>query len=465
MLNVTNEYRISLPEREERGWRSLKKLGGVHAPHCKNTADSEADFISVSSEVTIPMVMHRGKAAICQVKAGDYVKVGQKIGEADGADSAHVHSSVSGKVIRVETTDRATGKNEICVVIETDGLQEKYEKIKPPTIESLDDFLQAIRDSGVVGLGGAVAPTGPKLTLRDPSKIDTLIINGAECEPYMTCDTRTMIDDKELLWQGIRHISRYLKIPNIVIAIEENKPEPIRIMREFCEREGLAKVFTMPSIYPQGGKKTLIYHITGRITMEGQRPGDVGCIVINCSTLSSIERYIYTGMPMVAKRVTVDGSAVKKPQNIIVPLGMKIADVFESCGGFTTDARKIIVGGPMMGEAVPSEELSVVKGTNTLLAFKEKDAISPPETPCIRCGRCVSHCPMGVMTVDIQDAYLLEKPEILDGLKPGLCMECGCCAFICPARRPLTQYMRLAKSALRTYRKRMAAVQAKGEVK
>ncbi|MDR0905359.1 MAG: electron transport complex subunit RsxC [Oscillospiraceae bacterium] len=427
----------------------LKTLGGVRTPHKKGTANSREEPMAISRFVTIPMSMHRGKPAKCIVKTGDVLKVGQKIGEADGSDSAHIHSSVSGTVKDIITTDPVTGKAQISVVIETDGLQTFDETLAPPTVETLDDLLVAIRNSGVVGLGGAVAPTAPKLTLRDPSKIDYLIVNGAECEPYMTCDTRTMIDDRELLWSGIRLIHRFLGIKNIVIAIERNKPEPIRIFKELTAKEPIARVQVLPTKYPQGGKINLIYNITGRIVPEGKRPGDVGCVVINCSTLACVARYVETGVPLVAKRVTVDGSAVKKPRNVLVPLGTPISDVFEYCGGLRDNVAKVITGGPMMGITIPDLHMPVVKSTNTLLAFSDKEAFAPKPSTCIMCGKCIANCPMKLMPVEIQDAFLREKTDRLRALKPGMCVECGCCSFTCPASRPLTQYVKLAKARLR----------------
>ncbi|MDR0839042.1 MAG: electron transport complex subunit RsxC [Oscillospiraceae bacterium] len=427
----------------------MRKTGGVRTPHRKATSDSKGAQMTTPPEVILPMDMHRGKPAKCLVSVGDYVKVGQKIGEADGESSAHIHSSVSGTVKRIDAVNPATGGAQTRVVIESDGLQTFDETLAPPVVETLEQFLAAVKASGVVGLGGGAAPAGPKLTLRDPSKIDYLIVNGAECEPYMTSDTRTMIDDSELLWDGVRAIKRFLGIKNIVLAIEKNKPEPIRIMREYAAKEPIASVFVLPTLYPQGARLTLVYKVTGRIVPEGKRPGDAGCVVINCSTLASIMRYIKTGVPMVATRVTVDGSAVKNPQNVLVPLGAPIADVLEFCGGLKTDAAKIITGGPMMGKAVPDLSAPIVKSTGTLLALSEKEARLPEPSPCIMCGRCIANCPMKLMPVEIQNAYLSGKTERLRALKPGMCVECGCCSFTCPAGRPLTQYVKLAKTQLR----------------
>jgi len=406
-----------------------------------------------SPVVTIPMNMHLGNTAICVVKVGDYVKVGQVIGEANGQNSARIHASVSGTVSEILETNPVTGKPQVFVRIASDGLQVLDENLAPSKIENIDDFIVAVRNSGVVGLGGAAAPAVARFILPDPNAIDYFIINGAECEPYMTCDTRTMIDDAELLYEGLEYVHRLLGIENIVVAIERNKPEAIRSMKALCDNSPFARVQVLEHMYPQGGKINLIYNVTGRIVPEGGRPGDVGCIVTNCTTLASIMRYIITGIPMIKKRVTVDGSAVKHPKNLLVPLGTPIRDVFEYAGGLRDDVGKVVTGGPMMGSAIPDLGAPIVKGTNTLLAFTKKDSVMPKPTDCIRCGKCVAGCPMQLMPVELHDAFLRSNPEKLHELKANMCVECGCCAYVCPARRPLTQYLKLAKATLREWQK------------
>lgn len=431
--------------------RGVGKLSGVHAPHRKNTAKMKGIMLPVPPVVKIPMSMHIGAPSKVLVSVGEEVKVGQPIGEAGGFVSAVIHSSVSGVVKSIESTDAATGEVGTFVVISTDGKQTLYEDIKPPVVTNSEEFLRAVRESGIVGLGGAGFPTVVKLTVEDISKIDYVIVNGAECEPYITSDTRTMIDDKQNLWEGVHLIRKHFNNPKVLIGIENNKPEAIKGLRELAEKEPVAEIHSLPSLYPQGAEKVLIYNLTGRVVPEGKLPLDIGVIVINCTTLASIGRYIRTGLPLVKKCVTVDGSAVKEPKNVIAPVGTPIIDILNFCGGLPEDAKKIILGGPMMGTAVPSAEAPIRKNTNAVLVFNGHDAHIPEEGSCIRCGRCIANCPFSLMPVEIQNMYLIGRYDLLEQYRPNVCMECGCCAFSCPAGRRLTQYMRLAKAALRDY--------------
>jgi len=429
----------------------MRKLPGVHAPHRKNTAQMKGVMLPVSPVIKIPMSMHIGAPARLLVSAGDEVRVGQPIGEAEGYVSAMIHSSVSGVVKSIEASDAATGETGTFVVIETDGKQTLLETIKPPVVSNLEEFLRAVRESGIVGLGGAGFPTVVKLTVEDISKIDYIIVNGAECEPYITSDTRTMIDEKINLWEGVRLLRRYFNEPRVLIGVENNKPEAIKGLQELASQENIAEIHTLPSLYPQGAEKVLVYNLTGRVVPEGKLPLDVGVIVINCTTLAAIGRYIKTGLPLVKKCVTVDGTAVKSPKNVIAPVGTPIIDILNFCGVKPEDTKKILLGGPMMGIAVPCADAPIRKNTNAVLVFSEKDAKLPEEQACIRCGRCIDTCPFGLMPVEIQNAYLTKHFELLGQYRPNVCMECGCCAYSCPSGRHLTQYMKLSKTALREY--------------
>jgi electron transport complex protein RnfC len=397
------------------------------------------------------MSMHIGAPASPVVKAGDTVKVGQIIGEASGFVSSPVHSSVSGTVKRVDDYDPVTGLKALSVVITSDGEQTPHDGLRAPEVSDTAGFLAAVRDSGAVGLGGAGFPTAVKLTVKDASAIDYILINGAECEPYITSDTRTMLDETELLAEGALLLKQYLGVKNIVFGIESNKPEPIKKLTALAAGKQGIEVHTLPALYPQGGEKVLIYQITGRRVPEGKLPLDVGVIVLNCTTLVAIVKYIKTGMPLVSKCVTVDGSAVKSPGNVIAPIGAPLSALFDFCGGLRDDVKKVLMGGPMMGIAVPNLDMPVLKATNAALAFTEKDSLLPEESPCIRCGRCVSHCPMGLMPLNLERAYHMKKPELLEAYKVNLCMECGCCAYSCPAKRMLVQHIKLAKIMLRDY--------------
>jgi electron transport complex protein RnfC len=445
----------------------LKKLHGVHVPHRKNTADSVPQRLPVPAWVTIPMSMHIGAPARPVVKPGDTVKVGQLIAEAGGFVSAPIYASVSGKVKKLEDVLLSNGQFVPGITIESDGKQEIWEGIRPPVIEDLEGFLAAVRDSGVVGLGGAGFPTVVKLTVKDLSKAEVLIINGAECEPYITSDTRTMVDNTERVLEGIGLVQNYLGVKRVIIGIENNKPQCLAAFRQKLPAGSSIELKSLPSLYPQGGEKVLIYNTTGKIVPEGKLPIDAGAIVMNCTTAAAIAGFAATGMPLVEKCITVDGSAIKEPKNVIVPIGTPLKDVFAFCGGFRKEPRKVIYGGPMMGIAVPNLEVPILKNTNAVLALDEKEAVPPKETACIKCGRCISHCPMGLMPAEIERAYRLKLPEELGRLKVNLCMECGCCSFVCPAKRPLVQINKLAKTVLREdqLQKKKAAEQAAAKEK
>ncbi|MCL2175097.1 MAG: electron transport complex subunit RsxC [Treponema sp.] len=438
-----------------------KKLGGVHAPHCKNTALMEPEQLPIPKEVRLPMLMHSGTPAKPIVAVGDQVKVGQLIGEAVGFVSSPVHASVSGTVKSIDAFDSITGEKTATITIASDGNQTPWEGLAPPTVTNLAEFLEAVRNSGVVGLGGAGYPTAPKFTLKEHVILDYILINGAECEPYITSDTRTMIDEFDYEYDAVELMAKYLKPKNIIFCIEKNKPEPIKRMREVCARTKLkpevfegtdVSVRVLPSLYPQGERKVLVYNVTGRIVPEGGRLPDVGCIVVNCTTIDVFTKYIKTGMPLVSRCVTVDGSAVKNPKNVIAPIGTPVRELFEYCG-LRDDVKKVILGGPMMGTSIPNLDLHIpiVKITSAALAFSAKDAEVPESTPCLKCGRCMFKCPMSLMPPQIEEAYELKKPELLKKFKVGMCAECACCAFTCPAKRPLMQVMMLAKNMLWEY--------------
>ena len=408
--------------------------------------------------------MHIGGPAKPVVKAGDSVKVGQLIGEPSGFVSSPVHASVSGTVKSIEEYNEITGQKTVSITIAADGKQDMFEGLAPPAVTNLQEFLDAVRSSGAVGLGGAGFPTAVKLTVSDKSKLDYIIINGAECEPYITSDTRTMIDDAELVNDGILLLKKYFDA-DIIIGVENNKPEPIKNMQKIADAVSGVEVRVLPAMYPQGGEKVLIYNITGRIVPEGGLPLDVGVIVLNCTTVAAIARYINTGVPIISKRVTVDGSAVKTPKNVIALIGTPVSELLDFCGCQANDVKKAMYGGPMMGLALPSLDMPVLKYTNAVIAFNAKDAELPAESACIGCGRCARNCPMQLMALELERAYLLKKPEFLEHFKVNLCMECGCCAYNCPARRPLVQSIKLGKIMLRDYQAQQKAAQEKIEAK
>lgn len=430
------------------------KMNGVKLPHRKATAGSAPEHIATPPKVMIPMSMHIGIPAVPVVQEGETVKVGQLIGEAGGFVSSPIYASVSGKVVKVEDYMTSAGNFTKAIVIESDGKNEPYEGLKPPDVHDLDSFLVAVNDSGVVGLGGAGFPTAVKLTVKDLSQIEAVIINGAECEPYVTSDTRTMLDRSDQVWEGVQMLQKYLKAKRIIIAIEKNKPECIKIFQNLCKGATGVEVAELPHLYPQGGEKVLVYTTTGRIIPEGKLPIDAGAVVINCTTLATIVQYIETGVPLVEKCVTVDGSAVRNPGNVIAPIGAPISALIGHCGGLVETPQKLIYGGPMMGIAVPSLDAPLLKNTNAVLALSPKDAKIPESTACIKCGSCINHCPLNLAPTDLETAYRMQDPERLLKLNINLCMECGCCSYVCPAKRPLVQTNKMAKAMVKEWQKR-----------
>jgi len=428
------------------------KLKGIRVPHKKHTADSMPQRIPVPKLVTIPMSMHIGRPAKPIVKRGDTVKVGQLIAEADGYISAPVHASVSGKVQKIDEMITAMGAKVQTVVIETDGLQEVSEEVKPPEVNDLTSFVAAVKNSGSVGLGGAGFPTFVKFSFNnDLSVVDAVVINAAECEPYITSDTRTLLDRADDVFAGIELLKKYLHVPRYVIGIEDNKPEAIKKARALAAKTEGVEVHVLPAQYPQGGEKVLVYNTLGRLIPQGGLPLDVGVVVINVTTLAFIAKYIETGMPLVEKCLTVDGSAVREPKNVIAPIGASIADVIESAGGCKSEPAKVLYGGPMMGIAVPDLSAPILKNTNAIVVMDEAEARPPKTTACINCGACLTNCPLRLDPRAIAKAYKKNEPEELKALCVDLCMECGCCSYVCPAKRHLVQTNKLAKAVVRSY--------------
>ena len=305
-----------------------------------------------------------------------------------------------------------------------------------------------MKASGLVGLGGAGFPTYVKLSPKNLSEVDTLCINAAECEPYITSDYRTIMEDAEDVLNGARQVQKYLDLKKVIIGVEDNKPKAIALLKEMTAGDASIEVASLPAKYPQGAEKVLIYHTTGRVVPEGKLPADVGVIVMNVASVAFLSKYLKTGMPLTTKRVTVDGSAIAEPKNLLVPIGTPIQNLIDFCGGFKTEPGKVLMGGPMMGIAVNRLDYPVLKNNNAILAFDEKDSREPEETPCIRCGRCVNACPFNLMPASIEKAFKAGNVDALRELKVNLCMECGCCAFACPAKRRLVMTNRLAKKML-----------------
>lgn len=422
----------------------MKKLRGIKLNHRKNTENSATVDFPLPASVKIPMSMTMGAPCKPLVKKGDEVKVGQKIGDSDAPFSAPIHSGVSGKVSAV--TEYRTAAGAVCqaIEIETDGSQTVSEEVKPPEVTDKAGFIKAVRESGACGLGGAGFPTHIKLATKSP--IDTLIINAAECEPYITSDYREMIESPEDIIGGIRLVKESLGIAKAKLAIEANKPEAIKNFTEMAQNDDTIDIVTLPSSYPQGAEKVIIYNCTGRIVKEGELPSDEGVIVMNVSTAAFLYRYFKTGMPLVTRRLTVDGNAVGEPKNIRTVIGTSFREILEFCKTDIDSVRKLIGGGPMMGMSIPDMDMPVVKTSNALLAFRTYD--ERVTSACIRCGRCVRVCPFSLMPADIERAYRIKNIEELTKLKVNLCMNCGCCTYVCPANRKLAEINQLAKALL-----------------
>ena len=426
-----------------------KKISAVHVPHCKSTQDMHSVRIAPPDSVTIPMSMHSGVPAVPVVQKGDHVYIGQLIAkEGEGRVSSPIHASVSGTVSEV---------SEKSISIKSDGKMEKDPEMKAPKLDTLDDFLDGCRKSGIVGLGGAAYPLHGKWEAVRKNKIDTVLINGAECEPYCTADNRTMVEDADHIKSGIEILKKFVGAKEYIIGIEANKPEAISHLTDVFKKDSSVDVKTLESVYPQGAKQVVLWNATGKVVAAGQRRASLGVIITNVTTLAKMALYFETGMPLVDKCVSVDGSAVKNPSNIIVPIGTSFGYCLEACGGFKEEPRKVIEGGPMMGRTVASLDEPVVKATNGIVAMGEKEAILSEPSPCIHCGRCVEACPLNLNPVAFAKALSMEdedeKEALLKREDVAQCMECGCCAFVCPAHRPLVANNREDKRFMRSRRR------------
>ncbi|MBQ8514622.1 MAG: electron transport complex subunit RsxC [Ruminococcus sp.] len=424
----------------------MRKLGGIRLSHHKGSENCKSQPLPRPEKVCIPMSMHIGAPCSPIVKKGDLVTVGQKIGDTDAFMSAPIHSSVSGKVTAISDYRMSNGRTCKLVEIQTDEEQAVCPDVQPPAVHDKDSFLSAIRESGLTGMGGASFPAHVKLAPRQ--KVDTLCINGAECEPYITSDYRQMAEAPDEVIDGALQVMKWLDLPRCVIGIESNKPEAIRILTERAAAHPEITVVSLPCTYPQGAEKVLIYNTLGRIVMEGQLPADQGVIVMNVSSVAFVSRYLKTGMPMVTRMVTVDGDVIGNRCNVVVPVGTPVKNVLEFAQCDLEKAKKILYGGPMMGVSVQDINDPVLKANNAILAFSEAFAKkhSPKATACIHCGRCISACPLNLMPPDISRAYARKDTAALEKLKVTLCMNCGCCTYVCPAKRPVAEINQFAKA-------------------
>ena len=436
---------------------SRKKISAVKVPHHKNTAAMESVRIALPDEVLLPLKIssHGVQNNIPTVAVGDHVYLGQLIAEENGKGTSHVHASVSGTVVSLDDTVVTPNGVVPAIRIKSDGKMEKDPSLKAPAAEDLDGFLAACRASGIVGLGGAAFPLWSKYDAARKNHIRTILVNGAECEPYITSDHRTMLECTEDIVLGIALLKKYLGSEEYVIGIEDNKPDAIAKLEETFKDDPAVKILPLKSVYPQGAKQVLLYNATGLVVQKGQRLASLGVIITNITTLTKMGRYFEDGMPLVEKIVTVDGSAVKNPQNVIVPIGTPVKHIIEQCGGLKAEPGKIIFGGAMMGKTVDTFDAPILKATNAVLVFAEEDCKKTEPSPCIHCGKCVEACPLNLnptafaRALDLEDederAAVLKKEEV------NLCMSCGSCSFVCPAHRPIPEINNKAKGFLKKY--------------
>ncbi|MEL7656065.1 MAG: electron transport complex subunit RsxC [Bacillota bacterium] len=431
--------------------------GGIHPSHSKSLTEKKAiEKAEEPKTVVISLQQHIGAGCNHLVNAGDAVKVGQKIGDSDAFVSAPVHSSVSGTVKEIKDMLTPTGQMR-CIVIESDGLNELHESVQPkPDIQLLEkeDILKGIREAGIVGMGGAAFPTHVKLSPPPDKKIDTLILNGAECEPYLTADHRLLLERSDCILYGVYLLKKALSIETVFIGIEDNKPDAIKTMNELLKNEKGISVVPLKAKYPQGAEKQLIYACTNRTVPSGKLPMEVGVVVSNVGTVAAIGEAFKTGMPLIKRIVTVTGGGITEPKNLEVKIGTLFKDVIDQCGGYKGNLGKLIMGGPMMGLAQYSDEIPCIKGTSGILVFTEEEAKIPESKNCIRCGRCVGACPINLMPLFINAYYeknMIKNAEEMHALD---CIECGSCSFVCPSKRHLVESIRASKLEINAIKKK-----------
>ncbi|MDU6877217.1 MAG: electron transport complex subunit RsxC [Clostridium botulinum] len=424
---------------------------GVHPPHGKYLTEKKPiEEYLPKGDLVFPMSQHIGAPCNPVVKKGDRVLVGQVIGEATGFVSAPIHSSVSGTVKNIAPVLTAAGTKSMAVIVENDGQYEEIEMPKPKDYNEMtkEEIIKLIQQAGIVGMGGACFPTHVKLSPPPDKKIDSIIVNAAECEPYLTCDHRLMLEESDKIVEGLKIILKIFPEAKGYIGIENNKPDAIEAMKKASEGIANIEVKALKTKYPQGAEKQLIYAIKGREVQSGKLPADAGCVVQNTATVREIYNAVVLGRPLIERIITVTGEAVSEPKNIRIKLGTSFRELIEFCGGYKEDPVKVISGGPMMGMTIPTLDIPTVKGSSGLLSLTSAQAVLPQASSCIRCGRCVEVCPMNLIpsTLDsFSNRGELGAFEEFHGID---CIECGCCTFVCPAKRHLIQSIRTAKRAV-----------------
>ena len=435
------------------GFDTLTFKGGIHPDDMKEATRKKPIIdLSPSEEMIYPLSQHIGAPANPCVQVGDRVLMGQKIAEANGFVSANVHASVSGTVTAIEPRMHHSGNKVMCIVVKNDGQDEMCPNIMPKDYKTMEvkDIVEVVREAGIVGMGGATFPTHVKLSPPPEKKIDYVIVNGAECEPYLTSDHRVMLETPDHVIEGLKILMKVFGLKEGYIAIETNKPDAIETMKEFAAKEHEVKinVVKVKTKYPQGSEKHLVKAVTGRTVPSGKLPMDVGCVVDNIDTCAAIARAFMFGTPLMSRIVTVSGDCIKNPSNYSVRIGTNVEHVISKCGELLKPVAKVIMGGPMMGVSMPDTSVPIVKGSSGILAFSDEAVMVKTHQNCLRCGRCVEGCPMNLLPNMIKEAVCSGDSERFEKLNVMDCIQCGSCVFVCPAEQNPLQYVRTARTKL-----------------
>ena len=430
--------------------------GGIHPHDYKELAkDKEIKSMPVPKRVVIPVQQHIGAPAKILVEKNDEVKTGQVIAEAGGFVSVPVHSSITGKVTSIAKMDHPVMGRSMAVIIEGEGEDDWVEtKENNPAKMTSEEMLEKIKAAGIAGMGGATFPTHVKLAPPKEKNIDVFILNGAECEPFLTCDHRLMLEEGETIVRGMQYMMKILNVDRGIIGIEDNKMDAVEVMKKLTADMSNTEVMALPVKYPQGAEKQLIYASVGRTVPAGKLPMEVGCVVQNVGTALAVAEAIEKNIPLIERVLTISGDAVNESANLKVRIGTLWEDIVEFVGGLKKTPRKILMGGPMMGIAQANLMVPVIKGTSGILLFDEDLSVVPDEDPCLNCGKCVDVCPMGLMPTTIAQYVEYEKYDMAEEFNALDCMECGSCSYVCPSHRYLVQYIRRGKSQIMTNQKK-----------
>ena len=428
--------------------------GGIHPEYRKEgTSEKAIVAMPLPSALYIPLQQHIGAPAEALVAEGDLVKKGQMIARSQGAVSAPQHAATSGRIsaITESPAPHPSGLPQLTIILEPDG-KDEWAELPSPIADPFTVDAHAIHErvaaSGIVGMGGAAFPSAVKLTLGTQKKLDTLLLNGAECEPYLTCDDRVMREYADEVIDGARIMAHALGAPKVVVAIEENKPQAIAIMTKAAASIAGVEVIAVPVQYPMGSERHLVQAVTGRETPARKLTADLGIVVHNVATARAVHHAVRFGRPLIARVVTVSGGAIREAKNVEVAIGTKVSDLVEFCGGFAVRPERLVNGGPMMGQPLPSLDVPVVKGMSGILALTAEEINDNPTNPCIRCGTCVTICPCGLVPVEM--AAFIRKDNLESAAKLGVmdCVSCGSCSWVCPSHIPLVHYFNYAKGML-----------------